>query len=169
MEIIDNFLPDYDFHRIKNLCLGSNFPYYFQEHVASEYVDKQEGKSNFLDNYFFTHTLYIRDKSSSEFYNMLEEVFKPKLQWRSMVRMKVNLYPRTDEIYHQAKHVDWDYENLKGAIFSVNTNNGFTSMPDGTKVESVENRMVLFDPTKEHFGTSCTDQKVRCNINFNYF
>jgi len=37
------------------------------------------------------------------------------------------------------------------------------------KVESVENRLLLFDPSETHNSTSCTDEKVRVNINFNYF
>ena len=55
------------------------------------------------------------------------------------------------------------------SIFYVNTNNGYTKFEDGTKVESVANRLVSFPANKKHTGTSCTDEKTRVVINFNYF
>ena len=55
------------------------------------------------------------------------------------------------------------------SIFYVNTNNGYTKFEDGTKVESVANRMVTFPANMKHTGTSCTDEKIRVVINFNYF
>jgi LmbE family N-acetylglucosaminyl deacetylase len=39
----------------------------------------------------------------------------------------------------------------------------------GAEIKSIENRVLLFDPSTEHHSTTCTDQKVRININFNYF
>ena len=40
---------------------------------------------------------------------------------------------------------------------------------DGTKIDSIANRALLFDPSKLHSSTSCTDDKVRLNMNINYF
>ena len=48
------------------------------------------------------------------------------------------------------------------------TNNGYTEFENGMKVESVENRWVSFPEDIKHRGTSCTDEKVRVVINFNY-
>ena len=39
----------------------------------------------------------------------------------------------------------------------------------GQKIRSVANRMLFFDATKLHNSTTCTDEKGRFNINFNYF
>ena len=55
------------------------------------------------------------------------------------------------------------------AIFYINTNNGYTEFEDGTRVESVANRIVNFPANLKHRGTRCTDQKIRIVINFNYF
>ena len=55
------------------------------------------------------------------------------------------------------------------SIFYVNTNNGYTKFEDGTKVESVANRMITFPSNMKHTGTSCTDEKKRIVINFNYY
>ena len=39
---------------------------------------------------------------------------------------------------------------------------------DGTKVPSVANTFVTFPSDIKHTGTTCTDQKFRSVINFNY-
>ena len=56
----------------------------------------------------------------------------------------------------------------KSAILYINTNNGLTVLEDGTECESVANRLLLFDASKPHHSTTCTDQKRRVNINMNY-
>ena len=55
------------------------------------------------------------------------------------------------------------------SIFYINTNNGYTKFEDGTIVESVANRMLSFPANMKHCGTSCTDERRRIVINFNYF
>jgi len=37
------------------------------------------------------------------------------------------------------------------------------------KLDSLKNRIVIFDSNLEHTGTSCTNQFGRLVINFNYF
>jgi hypothetical protein len=53
-------------------------------------------------------------------------------------------------------------------VYYINTNNGWTEFKKGGKVKSVENRMLIFDSSLEHMGVTCTDQKSRVVINFNY-
>ena len=57
----------------------------------------------------------------------------------------------------------------KGAIIYLNTCDGFTRLEDGTKVESVQNRILLFDASTLHNSTNTTNAKGRFNININYF
>ena len=54
------------------------------------------------------------------------------------------------------------------AIFYINTNNGFTRFEDGYFVDSIENRLVVFDSTQKHQAVSQTDSARRVVINFNY-
>ena len=58
--------------------------------------------------------------------------------------------------------------NHKTAIFYINSNNGFTVLENDTKIESIENRLLLFNGSKKHHSTSCTNSGARININFNY-
>jgi hypothetical protein len=80
---------------------------------------------------------------------------------------KANLFPSTEELKENAFHIDTDIPH-KGALFYINTCNGFTILEDGTRIESVSNRMLLFDSAKPHASTNCTDQPSRINININY-
>ena len=55
------------------------------------------------------------------------------------------------------------------AIYYVNSNDGYTEFEDGTRIETIENRLLVFDSSLWHTGSTCTNAKVRCVINFNYF
>ena len=50
----------------------------------------------------------------------------------------------------------------------MNTNDGYTKFEDGTKVESVANRMVTFPNSMKHTGTTTSNSEYRLVINFNY-
>ena len=92
-----------------------------------------------------------------------------------MGKIKANLLTRTPNIIENSFHVDETgrpekkLKQLTTSIFYVNTNNGYTKFEDGTKVESIANRMVTFPTNMKHTGTSCTDERTRVVINFNYF
>ena len=65
-------------------------------------------------------------------------------------------------------HIDYPFPH-KGAILSLNTCNGYTKLEDGTKVDSVANRILLFDASTPHCSTTTSDTTARFNININYF
>jgi hypothetical protein len=64
-------------------------------------------------------------------------------------------------------HTDLEL-NQRTAIFYLNTNNGYTLFEDGTKVDSIENTLLIFHGHRKHSGVSCTDQKRRIVLNINY-
>ena len=66
-------------------------------------------------------------------------------------------------------HVDYEFPCMSG-LFYLNTNDGYTKFEkDNLKVESIANRFVSFPTHLSHASSSCTNDKVRYNINFNYF
>ena len=157
-KIIDNFLPTKEFIKIKNLMLSSDFPWYYNNSVSYE---------NVQDSFYFTHKFFDNHCINSPQFNLLYPIFK-KLNLKSIIRVKGNFYPKTLEIEEHGKHVDYKF-NHNGFILYINTNNGFTRLKDGSKIESYENRGLLFDASIEHNSSTCTDQNARININFNYF
>jgi hypothetical protein len=86
-----------------------------------------------------------------------------------LMRVKGNLGVKTSEHVEGGFHTDTN-ANFKHniAIFYLNTNNGYTKFEDGTVVDSVANRLVVFDSSLLHSGFSQTDKNVRCVINLNY-
>ena len=157
-EVVDNFLPKEEFNSIKNILMGDDFPWYYNSSVAND-MD--------IDDFYFTHTFFKNLEVNSNCYIILKPIIQ-KLNIKALIRAKGNLYTKTEQLINHRKHTDFSFEH-KGAIFYVNTNNGFTILEDGTKIESVENRILFFDAYKMHNSTNCTDEKIRVNINFNYF
>ena len=91
------------------------------------------------------------------------ERIKPK----ELYRIKANLTLATDQTYVGRWHKDFDFD-CKTAVYYVNTNDGFTRFRNGEVVKSVANRFVVFDSKDLHVGSTATDTKARCLINFNY-
>ena len=90
----------------------------------------------------------------------------------SWIRIKANLLPHASKIFAKGGDTGWHQDNpfvgSTTSIFYVNTNNGFTEFEDGTKVNSVANRIAIFPADMMHRGTSCTDSPVRIVVNLNY-
>jgi hypothetical protein len=165
MQIIDDFLKKDEFDKIKELVTGPEISWFQNQYLIRPDSDQ---KLDDIYNWQFTHTFYKNYSISSSLFNILDPILI-KLNPSAILRIKANLIPRTDHTVVYQMHTD--ITNFKGntAIFYINSNNGYTMFKDGTIVESKENRIVIFDSTLEHTGTSCTDNRNRCVINFNYY
>ena len=171
MKIVDDFLAQDVFYELQTFILDYRFAWYYNDAVVSYPYSGKEDKNEFQ----FTHLFYFDFVSLSIHF----EIFKPileKIKPISLWRIKANLLTITPNIIESGFHSDLgEYlpeEKLKQwttSIFYMNTNNGYTKFEDGTIVESVANRMVTFPANMKHCGTSCTDEKRRIVINFNYF
>ena len=53
-------------------------------------------------------------------------------------------------------------------MFYLNTNDGYTLLEDGTKIKSIANRVLLFNPNDLHASTSTSDTNRRVTININW-
>ena len=180
MKIEDNFLEQKDFDELQTLIMGVIFDWHYGESnvypvgeldsdgkiIYPEEVDKN--KFQFIHMFYHAHTPH------SQFLENLSPIVKI-IQPISLIRIKANLLTRTPNIVENGFHVDMTnvpeekQKQLTTSIFYVNTDNGYTVFEDGTKVESVANRMITFPANMKHTGTSCTDQQTRIVINFNYF
>jgi hypothetical protein len=158
---IDNFLPKENFLKIKELLLGSAFPWFYFPNISD--VEKFS-----KGNLFYMSHLFYELEPNSNFYNIIKNNLLNFMDIKSIIRVKANLYPNQSIKKINEMHVDYDFKH-NGAIFSINTNNGGTILKDGTKIDSIENRMLFFDPSLEHDSENCTDEKTRINININYF
>ena len=157
-KIIDNYLPEEDFIILKDEIYSLNFPWYHNSEITNV--------NETIDNlYYQIHILYDENKPNSNFYDVIMKYFN---FFNSLYRAKVNLYPNQGKFIEHPMHFDFNF-NHKGALFSLNTCDGYTKLEDGTKIESVANRMLFFDSSKPHCSTNTLSTDRRVNINFNYF
>lgn len=160
-KVIDNFLYEDEWKLIHSMCCrGDGLPYYVSNAVASD-----DDPNPF--HYYFTHTFYNYHNTQSPHIEIVQPLID-KINPLSLIRIKTNLYPRTEIVDIHEPHKDFDFDH-KAALYMVNDNDGFTTMYDGYKVESKANRMVFFDPQTPHSSSTCSNQKYRVTINFNYF
>ena len=163
-KVLDNFLPKDYFEKIKKIVYSGNFQWYWQRKINNFHTEGDGDISS-----YFVHSLFNmhQDYIYSEHYHHFNP-FWTYLNMKALNRMKVNLYPRTDTVEEHEPHIDSNFDH-KGCIFSFNTCDGYTILEDGTKIDSVANRALLFNPGTRHSSTSTTNDKARINININYF
>ena len=160
-EVIDNFLPKENFLIIKETILSNDFPWYYYPDVSTA---NQISKGIL---FHMNHLLYKNERSSN-FFHIIKNNLLKFMDIKALLRVKANFYPNQNIKRLNEPHIDYPFSH-KGALFSVNTCNGGTLLKDGTKIDSVENRILFFDPSLYHDVEYCTDQKIRVNININYF
>ena len=167
VDLIDNYLSKQQFVDLQTKILGPHFPWYFNEYTLSP-----EGNyfSEDKNSYQFTHSLFNANRGpTGEWFNLVVPILQKLVGSNLIINVKANLNPRdTKHSILGNFHTDVTYQNAKTAIFYCNTNNGYTEFADGTIVESVANRLVIFDADQMHVGYSCTDEKKRVLLNFNY-
>jgi|TARA_R100000030_G_scaffold6596_1_gene4486 hypothetical protein len=166
VKVIDNFLPK-DVHEdlVENLCFSVNLPLYFQQWVSHP---PELEKNKEIWNWYATHEFYNFNKPTSNYCQKIVEIFVDRLiDFKSLMRIKLNFYPHTETLREHGQHVDYDFSS-HAAIYSLNTCDGFTRLSDGTKIDSVANRMLFFDGSTLHNSSTTTNAKGRYNINFNY-
>jgi len=155
MKTIQNFLDIATFNNIKNTLLDSNFSWYYSHFTGN--------KNDYSDSFFY-HYLFANDQQTSPYFNRVLIPIISKLNFNYLLRAKVNFYTKKSKFIKTEFHVDAEQEHTV-ALFSINTNNGFTLFKNGNKVPSVENQMLIFDGKLEHCSVSQTDEKFRININ----
>ena len=169
LKIIDNFLTDNDFNLLVSNTVGRNDGHQVQFRVVSNVENFGAIEENW--SWYMINMLYLKDTPQNEICGKIYEMFVPKFKelanFKTMIRIKINAYPYTNVVKEHKEHIDFNYEHI-GAVFSLNTCDGYTKFSDGTKVESVANRIVFFDASKKHQSTTTSNAKLRYNINFNF-
>lgn len=166
IEVYDNFLNYDDFLQIRNTLISDQFPWYYKCFIdyppnVQEYVD-------YSNNFQFTHMFYDKYNSVSNHTQLLVPLIE-KINPSALIKIKANLLTRTDSLMKNMFHVDLNLNQSKTAVFYVNSNDGKTIFETGQEIESIENRLIVFNCDMKHTGTTCTNEKVRCVINLNYY
>ena len=157
-KVIDNFLDPESFEKLKEFIMGHYIPWYYQSVVSLPEAN---------DGYYFTHT-FFNDKEGKAFsFPYLEKIIDT-LNPEVLLRAKANLYTQNNNQIKHNFHIDDKDNKHQVALYSINTNNGYTEFEDGTIVKSLANQICLFDGKLKHRSVTQTDTNIRINININY-
>ena len=170
IEIIDNFLNTDDFEELRKFLMSPSSQWRFVDFIAHK-----DGRDQDKDGYF-VHSFTDRDPNTFverfeaspylQKVGKLMDSIKKKLNFREILRIRSSLYPRREKQKPDPFHVDYNF-NHKVCIFYVNTNNGFTLFENGEKVNSIANRLIIFDGLEKHCSVVQTDTTARYIININ--
>jgi hypothetical protein len=157
MQQIENFLDKEDYNKILDAAISDSLPWYYTDSVT----DKNE------NDFMLSHVLYWDNKINSDYYNTFVLPIMSKIKHQNILRAKVNFYTKREKQYKHGFHVD-DTNPHVVALYSINTNNGYTEFVDGNKFRSIANSLILFNGNIKHRSVNQTDTKQRLNININY-
>ena len=180
--IVDNFLNTLEFERLESCIIRNGayqLPLYFNNKVNINGLDSDW-------SCYYTHHIY-QDYViySNEIFNVIKNDFLPKMEkeynLKTLMRSKLNHFHNTETLKEFDPHHDFIFPH-KGAVFSLNTCDGFTRIggkekydindpkisSKTKKIDSVKNRMVFFNSANYHNSTSTTNSSARININFNF-
>ena len=159
MKIYDNFLPNDEHLKLKASLESSMFPWYYIPNQAND-----DGK------FYFCHVFYFEHNYKTHYSDILKDLIY-KINPTSMINIRANCVLNRFKQIESNWHIDnYHAKNMdyKTAIYYVNTNNGVTEFKTGEKVDSIENRLIIFDCKSEHRALSQTDLDRRIVININY-
>ena len=165
IKIIDNFLPEDEFKLIQSVMMSdcsrpradNMFPWIYCK-----------GRATRNDGLFLmVHMFHNPPIDPNSKYINLWNNFMTKVEAKKCHRIKANLTFKTPTIEPGPFHKD--FSDIKTAVFYINTNNGYTEFETGVIVNSVANRVCIFDSNLTHRGTTHTEgDHQRIVVNFNY-
>ena len=174
-EVIDNFLPEAEFSVLQETLLSHTFPWFYTKFINKHQTAWRYGLEETKDVVSaddacypveFARGWFHHFSPGDMFYNLITSLID-KLDVDRLIRVKANMYPSSENIIEHGRHCDQP-EKHYGALLSINTCNGYTILSDSTRLPSVANRCLIFDSSRPHSSTTCTDDRVRVNINVNY-
>ena len=162
-KVIDNYLPEQVHKHLYNYCVFSETPMW--QFMPCQTTLKEMGKEQCQFIIPIQNDIIgLRLKHES-----IQSLFK-KIDAYVYLRTKLNCTLKTETHKESTYHTDFEGALLcMTAIYYVNTNNGYTQFEhDGSKIDSVANRIVMFPSSLKHRGVTTTDTPYRMVMNINY-
>lgn len=167
VKVISNFLSDEDFISLSDLVLSDHFPWYWIKQATLE--PTKHKKDSFL-----CHSIKYKDNINSSFLDQIMQPFKKKLNYRKLLRAKLNLNFNQGKPIRSNFHTDFPELEREGkpyqtAIYYFITCNGYTQFKEKKiKIKSIANRLVWFPGELPHRAVTQTDTNRRVGLNINF-
>ena len=168
INIVDNFLNHEDWKNIHDHMTSPwSFSWYYNK--SSYPPNDTHWSYSQLTHLFYSGVVQI---DSNPLISMENSLIQPILNLISpciLLRAKANLTTPATSMDDPSKtfHTDTGVKDSITAVYYVNDNDGKTIFKDGSKVNSVANRMLMFPSNLEH-GVERSTKSDRFVINFNY-
>ena len=168
INIVDNFLNHEDWKNIHDHMTSPwSFSWYYNK--SSYPPNDTHWSYSQLTHLFYSGVVQI---DSNPLISMENSLIQPILNLISpciLLRAKANLTTPATSMDDPSKtfHTDTGVKDSITAVYYVNDNDGKTIFKDGSKVDSVANRMLMFPSNLEH-GVERSTKSDRFVINFNY-
>ena len=162
-KIIDNFLNNQFYEKLSYDIKGEHMPWYYTK------IDVDLKKS--MNNGLFTYSYYGNHKPLSDKFDEHIRPITESLDVEALILVRANLVLRDVDTIETPYHIDNNCNYATTAILFLTTCNAKTVLKVKGKdipVDSVENRLLLFDSKIQHKVLYHTDVWKRHVINFNF-
>ena len=162
-KVIDNFLNNQFYEKLSYDIKGEHMPWYYTK------IDVDLKKS--MNNGLFTYTYYGNHKPLSDKFDEHIRPITESLDVEALILVRANLVLRDVDTIETPYHTDNNCLYSTTGILFLTTCNAKTVLKIKNKevfIDSVENRMLIFDGATLHNSTTTTDAPARFNINFNF-
>jgi len=159
IKIKKNFLPEELSLKLENTITSFDFSWFLQKEIS------HNDKSGYC---YFTHNLYENNKVNSSLYQHIMPEFLKILKAKNLIRAKLNLYTRTENIIKHIYHIDYPWKHMT-ALYFINDNKvPLVFKKPFKEIIPEKNKCVIFNGDQEHKSSSCTDKPFRLTLNINY-
>ena len=154
LQVINNFLNNNEFHSIRQIITSSHFPWYFPESGEKKFIHNlvKKNEEDIKTSFWITPIL-------SPLLRKLE-VYGKDIPDKNVISANIVLTHKTKETV-ESKPIEDVFkidlnEPSETAKLYLNNNNGYTKIVGGDKVESVQNRLLIFPTNTSHFEATST-------------
>lgn len=178
--VLKNFLTEKEIKEIQKVVFEKLPFYYNDSHIYGD-----EKSINDDSEYFLSHILYDNLSPNSDFYPFFISIFqkfleKNNLYFRSILRARVNFYPKTDDKVG-TPHVDWKFDH-NVFIYYINNSDGdtiiykenfdnkniFKNFNVLKKISPEEGKGVIFNGSNFHSISYPKNNNKRVILNISY-
>lgn len=165
MRVLDDYLDADVFLRMRAAIGSQDFPWHKTPVLWPPPIGLEDAY-----NVQFVHGFYQRKPGFRHASERMPVVWPliERLDPAILLKAKVNRTLRRPRQVVYGMHVDTRRPGATTGILYLNSNDGYTAFEDGRRVDSVANRLVLFDAALRHSGACCTDAPERLVLNINF-
>lgn len=165
IKIIDNFLDVSVLNDIKNIINTDDYDWCLWKQVNP---NSTEGQFQFAHVYMNDNVI-IKNMDDNIINFIMQKYTNDTNKNLTICRARVNLFLKTKTNLGFGYHVDiYDSNDFSTLLLYLEDSNGCTEFKNGQKIQSKENRAIIFPANVEHQTVSHTDIQFRTNININF-